>query len=189
MGRSDVTEVPSILVTDYNPIWPDLFKERYAIMWPAVQDIALTIEHIGSTSVPGLAAKPVIDMSIIVPSERELPLGIQRLANIGYQHRGNLGIEGREAFTRPEGTVAHNLYLCPQGAIGLRNPIAVRDYLRSHPVAALEYAQLKKRLAAQFPHDIESYVDGKTDFILGILRKQGFSAESLVAIEKANRKT
>src|ERR1051326_1757734 len=88
----------TILVTEYDPYWPTAFLQLHTHIWPAVQDIALTIEHIGSTSVPGLAAKPVIDMSIVVPSEIETPIGIERLAALGYEHRGNLGIEGREAF-------------------------------------------------------------------------------------------
>jgi GrpB-like predicted nucleotidyltransferase (UPF0157 family) len=137
--------------------------------------------------VPGLAAKPVIDMSIIVPSEREVPLAIERLATIGYEHLGILGVEGREAFKWSEGPAAHNLYLCPPGSRGIRNHLAVRDYLRSHPETARQYGELKKRLAADFPNDIDSYVDGKTDFILRILREQGLSDGDLASVEEANR--
>ena len=177
-----------IIVADYDPAWPETFEQLRARVWPVLSDIALSIEHVGSTSVPGLAAKPIIDMSVIVPSNHEVPLAIERLATLGYVHQGNFGIEGREAFTRPAGTPAHNLYVCPQGSQGIQNHLAVRDYLRTHPETARAYGELKRRLGQEFPDDIESYVDGKTELILGILREQGLSAEQLAAIEHANRK-
>src|SRR5207245_2231297 len=131
---------------------------------------------------------PVIDMNIIVASEREVTLAIERLATLGYEHVGNLGVEGREAFKRPEGMFKHNLYLCPQGSQGIRNHLVVRDYLRSNTDIARAYGELKKRLAAEFPHDIDSYIAGKTDLILSILREQGLNEEDLAAIGEANRK-
>jgi GrpB-like predicted nucleotidyltransferase (UPF0157 family) len=178
----------TVVVVDYDPTWPDIFEQLRARVWPVVSDIALTIEHVGSTAVPGLAAKPIIDMTVVVPSAREVPLAIARLATLGYEHRGDLGIEGREAFTRPEDLPAHNLYLSAPGSLGLQNQLAVRDYLRTHPTTAQAYGELKKRLAQQFPHDIISYIDGKTDLLLSILREQGLSGERLAAIEAANRK-
>jgi len=178
----------TIVVVDYDPMWSDTFEQLRARVWPVVGDIADTIEHVGSTSVPGLASKPIIDMTIVVPSVHDVPLAIKRLATLGYEHRGDLGIEGRKAFTRPEGLPAHNLYLSAPGSLGLQNQLAVRDYLRVHPETARAYGELKKQLAQQFPHDIDSYVAGKTDLLLGILRAQGLSPERLVAIEAANRK-
>jgi GrpB-like predicted nucleotidyltransferase (UPF0157 family) len=176
-----------IEVVAYDPTWPALFAQIRDALWPVLADVALTIEHVGSTAVPGLAAKPIIDMSVVVPSERELPLAIARLATRGYQHLGNLGIEGREAFRRPPESPRHNLYVCPQGSTGLRNHLAVRDYLRAHPDMARAYGDLKQQLAARFPTDIDRYVDGKTDLILTILRAQELSGEQLAAIGRANR--
>ena len=152
-------------------------------------DVALRIEHVGSTSVPGLAAKPIIDMTAVVPSRKEVPLAIERLATLGYTHLGNLDIEDREAFSNPPGLPAHNLYVCPVGTIGVVNQVAVRDYLRTHPDVAARYGALKKELAAQFPEDIESYVFGKTDLVLEILRAAGLSADQLATIERVNRRT
>lgn len=179
----------TIVVVDYDPTWPDVFAQLRAHVWPVVHDVAQTIEHVGSTAVPGLAAKPIIDMTIVVPCPCEVPLAIERLATLGYQHRGNLGIEGREAFTRPEDVPAHNLYLSPPGTLGLQNQLAVRDYLRAHPDTAHAYGELKKRLAQQFPHDIESYIDGKSELLLGILQQQGLTPDRLEAIKRANRKS
>lgn len=123
----------------------------------------------------------------MTPSDAEVPLTIERLATLGYIHRGNLGIEGREAFKQPDGLPRHHLYLCPQSSLGLKNPLALRDYRRTHPDIAQAYGDLKKQLADQFPHDIDSYVEGKTDFILGILRQQGFSQEQCAVIDQVNR--
>jgi GrpB-like predicted nucleotidyltransferase (UPF0157 family) len=178
----------TVVVVDYDSAWPELFQQLRMPVWSVVQDVAVSIEHVGSTAVPGLAAKPIIDMSVIVASEREVPVAIARLATLGYVHLGNLGIEGREAFRRSDGSPPHNLYVCPQCSLGLENQLAVRDYLRTHPETARVYGELKTRLAREFPHDIDSYVAGKTDLILGILREQGLAVERLEAIERANRK-
>lgn len=178
----------SIVVVDYKPAWAATFDDLRAKVWPLVDDFALAIEHIGSTSVPDLAAKPVIDMVVVVPSPGDIPLAIERLARLGYVHRGDLGIEGREAFRSPMELPAHHLYACPAGSLGLINPLAVRDYLRGRPDVARAYGDLKKSLALKFPNDSDSYVDGKTDLILGILREAGFTSEQLEAIERMNRK-
>jgi GrpB-like predicted nucleotidyltransferase (UPF0157 family) len=177
----------TIEVLEYDPAWPELFQQLAAHVRSALGDVAVAIEHVGSTSVPGLAAKPIIDMDIVVASEREVPAAIERLATLGYVHLGNLGVEGREAFRRPEGSPVHNLYVCPQGSLGLQNHLAVRDYLRTHPEAVQAYSALKKRLAQEFPTDIERYVDGKTDLILTMLRDQGLLTEQLGSIEQSNR--
>ena len=124
-----------VVVLDYDPRWPDHFEQLRAIVWPAVAGIATAIEHLGSTSVPGLSAKPVIDMDVVVPASR-VEEAISRLADLGDRHRGNLGIEGREAFRAPAGSVPHHLYLCPADSPALANHIAVRDHLRATPTAA-----------------------------------------------------
>ncbi len=177
-----------IIVVEYDPAWPATFDDLRARVCTVVGDLALAIEHMGSTAVPGLAAKPIIDMIVVLPSADDVPQAIERLATLGYVHRGNLGIEGREAFSSPLELPAHHLYVCPAGSLGLLNPLAVRDYLRTHPEMARAYGDLKKSLAAEFPHDIDSYVSGKTDFILSILREVGFAANQLEAIERMNRK-
>jgi GrpB-like predicted nucleotidyltransferase (UPF0157 family) len=134
-------------------------------------------------------AKPIVDITVIVAAEGDIPIAIERLAAVGYVHQGNLGIEGREAFESPRGLPAHNLYVCASSSLGLMNHLAVRNYLRTHPDAAQSYGDLKRRLAAQFQHDIDRYVGGKTDAILNILRDSGFPPDKLEAIEHANRKS
>jgi GrpB-like predicted nucleotidyltransferase (UPF0157 family) len=178
----------AIVVVDYDARWPEVFDELRSQIWPAVNDIALAVEHVGSTSVPGLAGKPIVDITVVVRTEADVPLAIERLGTLGYVHRGNLGVEGREAFTSPDGLPTHHLYLCPRDSLGLANHLAVRNYLRTHPETAHQYGELKKRLAREFPHDIDRYIDGKTNLILEILRVADFPAARLDAIERANRK-
>jgi GrpB-like predicted nucleotidyltransferase (UPF0157 family) len=178
----------TIEVVDYDPAWPAVFEQLRARVWAAVEQCAISVEHIGSTSVPGLAAKTIVDITVIVETQDQVPVAIERLAALGYVHQGNLGVEGREAFQSPRGLPANNLYLCPRNSLGLENHLAVRDYLRTHADAARSYGDLKKWLAGQFRHDIDGDVAGKTDAIIDILRGSGFPADELEAIERANRK-
>jgi GrpB-like predicted nucleotidyltransferase (UPF0157 family) len=178
----------TVVVVDYDEEWPRRFEQLRARIWPFVSDVAIRIEHVGSTAVPRLAAKPIIDMTVVVGGRSDVPLTIKRLATLGYRHRGNLGIEDREAFDRRPDLPRHHLYVCPEGTIGVVNQLAVRDYLRAHPDAACHYGNLKRRLAVEFPTDIDSYVFGKTDFILDVLRRVGLSDEQLASIERVNRR-
>ena len=177
----------TIVVVDYDPKWPEIFEELRSTIWSSVRGLATAVEHVGSTSVPGLAAKPIIDISVVVPAESDVPAAIERLSTLGYVHRGNLGVAGREAFNSPSASPSHHLYLCPGDSLALANHLAVRDYLRTHPDVASEYGRLKKELAARFAEDIDGYVDGKTDMIVRILKVAGFRGDALEAIERINR--
>jgi len=177
----------TVEVVDYNPQWPNHFQQLKDRLLPLVETVALSIEHVGSTSVQGLAAKPVIDIDIVIPTADQLPIVIEQLAKASYVHQGNLGIEGRDAFKGPAVFPRHNLYVCTKDSLGLRNHLALRGYLRQHPDAILAYGVLKKQLAEQFPTDIGSYCDGKTDFIVGILREVGLASQELISIETVNR--
>jgi GrpB-like predicted nucleotidyltransferase (UPF0157 family) len=178
----------SIEISEYDPSWADHFRALHDKLWPSISDIALAIEHVGSTSVVGLAAKPVLDITIVVSSRSNMKLLTQKLEALGLEHRGDLGIPGREAFTRFPGFFPHNLYASIEGGQGLRNHIAVRDYLRSNPASILEYSRLKKSLASKFPNDIDAYVEGKSLFLLDILKKSGFTDSELSEIEQSNKK-
>jgi GrpB-like predicted nucleotidyltransferase (UPF0157 family) len=175
-----------VLVVDYDPSWPDMFEVLRRPVWAAVRDVAVSVEHVGSTAVPGLAAKPIIDMDVIVASSDSLPEAIGRLATLGYIYRGNLGIDDREAFDSPQGLPAHHLYVCPEESVALANHLALRDFLRRDAVAVAEYSRIKRQLAARFPDDIDSYITGKTDFILTVLRNAGFRESVLRTIRDAN---
>lgn len=165
-----------VIVVDYDPTWPRIFEEIRATVSGMLGDLVVTIEHVGSTSVPGLAAKPIIDLDVAILTRVHLPLAIERLATLGYVYRGDLGIPGREAFRRPAGTPNHHLYVCTPDTPSHREHLALRDYLRAYPDAAREYGELKRRLAMAYRHDIDSYIEGKTEFITNILRLASLNA-------------
>ena len=174
-----------IVVTDYDPDWPRRFEEIRALVWPVVADIALAMEHVGSTSVPGLAAKPVIDIDIVVPGPESVPVAIERLATLGYEHVGDLTVTGREAFRAPAGAISQHMYVCPAGVLPLRNHLALREHLRSHPEAVSEYGALKKRLATE-TDDIDVYIEGKTGLITSFLAAEGIGPDDLDTIARVN---
>ena len=166
-----------IEIVDYDPSWTALFAEIAARVQAAFAHGSLTcIEHVGSTSVPGLPAKPVLDIDVVIPTRADLPDAIARLAALGYKYQGDLGITSRESFRQPEGTPRHNLYVCAEDSPELHRHLAFRDYLRAHPDDAQRYGDLKRELAARHVADIDSYVNGKAEFVLGILQKAGAGA-------------
>ncbi|HEY9132662.1 MAG TPA: GrpB family protein [Dyella sp.] len=172
----------------YDPSWPQVFEHLRVPIWQAVQGFAHAVVHVGSTSVPGLIAKPIIDLDIIVPSRTSMSVVIDKLAEIGYRHCGNLGIVDREAFESPPGLPSHHLYACIEGCFALENHLAVRDYLRNHPSAVASYGALKRQLAERFATDPQAYSEGKSDFLLSILDQAGCSNGMLHAVRAANEK-
>lgn len=176
-----------IEVAAYDPQWPVIFEELKSVIGRAVGDLALRIEHVGSTSIPGLSAKPIIDLDVVIDSYGEMPEAIARLETLGYKHQGDLGIKGREAFAREGNDVprdgtgkvwpVHHLYVCPKDGEGLLRHIAFRDYLRAHPDEISRYEEVKQQLADEHPYDWETYTDGKTEYIEGILRRAGMALD------------
>jgi GrpB-like predicted nucleotidyltransferase (UPF0157 family) len=175
-----------IQVVNYDPTWPQTFEFLCARLSDVLHGLELSIEHVGSTSVVGLAAKPVIDMDVVAKSVNDVTVIIQRLGSLGYRHCGDLGIPQREAFQEPRDLPSHHLYVCLETGIALCNHLTVRDQLRVHPEAAKAYGALKKSLADRYPHDIESYVRGKTEFLLSILSATGWSAEMIDNVRSQN---
>jgi len=159
-----------VLIVGYDPRWPVGFLTLRGRLEPVLGELAVAIEHVGSTSVPGLPAKPIIDLDVVVRSPADVPLAIERLSSLGYVHVGDLGIAGREAFESPEGAPEHHLYLCSRDSRELHRHLAFRDYLRSHPKTAGEYAELKRSLAERFRDDREAYTEAKTRFIEQVLK-------------------
>lgn len=176
-----VSETRTITIVAYNPQWPVMFAELRRVLETALGTIAVSIEHVGSTAVPGLVAKPIIDLDVVIASFARLPDAIQALGLLGYVHEGDLGIAGREAFRRQghdvprDGTgrtwPKHHLYVCARDSAELVRHVAFRDSLRSQQEAAAAYAQLKGQLVQQFPQDREAYTQGKRGFIEAILRR------------------
>jgi len=160
-----------IIIEEYDPSWPRSFEAIRDRIIAALGESVTAIEHIGSTAVPGLAAKPIIDIDVLLRSSDGLRLVIAALEGLGYQHQGTLGIPGRDAFVAPSHDVRHHLYVCSPDAPEFRRHITFRDYLRRHPMDAAEYGRLKRNLSGRFSIDREAYTEAKTDFIEGILRR------------------
>ena len=154
-----------IVVADYDPAWPRTFAFLRDRAWPLVAPFAESIQHVGSTSVPGLSAKPVIDMDVVA---RDVPSAIRALETLGYRHEGDKGIPGREAMKAPADDPRHHLYVCAPDAVPLIEHLRFRDYLRAHPDKAAEYAALKRQLAG-IHDDVEAYALAKTDFVSACL--------------------
>jgi len=159
------------MIQDDDPRWSLRFEELRFGIAAALGEIASAIEHVGSTAVPGLAAKPIIDMDVLLTSSSALSTAVSKLSSLGYRHQGDLGIRGREAFQAPPGEFAHHLYVCLPDCPQYRRHLVFRDYLRNHPDDAAAYAALKRRLAAQFRLNRFAYVQGKTQFVSAILER------------------
>jgi len=174
---------PRIVIEEYSSGWPLAFAQLQSVYRSRLGSYVAAIEHVGSTSVEGLSAKPIIDIDLIIEDSAVLKPVITVLQELGYQHAGDLGITGREAFKRTSSLTpvdgssrtwpAHHLYVCMADNVSLKNHLAFRNYLRSHPPKAKAYGQLKKRLVAENPDDIDAYVSGKTEFITGVLKEMG----------------
>ena len=162
-------------VVPYSSTWPRRFQELRAHLEGILANPDVRIEHVGSTSVPGLAAKPILDVDIILPNAGCFePVKASLEAN-GYRHAGDLGIVGREAFKAigESQLMRHNLYVLVDGADELRRHLTFRDWLRAHPLDREAYAQAKLTAAIKFPDDIDAYIDAKSDAVYEIYQRCG----------------
>ncbi len=159
--------IKHVVVLPYDEAWGQKFIDIKTELQAVLGDFALSIEHVGSTSVPGLAAKPVIDIDVVINEYSKLDKVITALGKIGYHHVGDQGIAGREVFKYDgkEHLLKHHLYVCAQDCEELKKHLALRDYLRSHPNAVQEYSRVKEEGAALYPYDMDRYIEYKTPFI------------------------
>ena len=164
-----------VVVLPYDEQWKQDFLNIKAELADALGQLATAIEHVGSTSVEGLSAKPVIDIDVVIRDHTLLEDVISALRKIGYQHEGDLGITGREAFRYDgkEHLRKHHLYVCPADSPELKRHLAFRDYLRTHPDAAREYSRIKEEGARRYPDDIDRYIEYKSPFIERIYAEIG----------------
>ncbi|MEO8336624.1 MAG: GrpB family protein [bacterium] len=159
-----------VQVVPYDPVWPELFATEVARLEPILnaRGVRLVCEHTGSTAVPDLPAKPVLDLLAGRRSEEERGPAIAALQAAGYVYRGEQGIAGRDFFRRGEPRRYH-LHLTAIDSEFWCAHRTFRDYLRAHPDAREAYAILKRELAAQHPYDRHAYIEGKTAFVTAIL--------------------
>jgi GrpB-like predicted nucleotidyltransferase (UPF0157 family) len=157
---------PTVIVVDPDPSWPAAFEREAARLREVLDGAALRIEHHGSTSVPGLAAKPIIDIQVSVAHVDAETLA-RRLEPLGYAHVPWPGDDDDYPFfAKPaDGFRTHHLHACMLGSDMERRHLAVRDYLRSHPDEARAYGDMKRALVVRCHGDRQCYVDGKDAFV------------------------
>ena len=162
-----------VVVLPYDEAWKKDFEEIKAELMAVLDGLVLSVEHVGSTSVPGLAAKPIIDIDVIIEDTDCFEKVKTALETIGYQHEGDLGIPGREAFKYhgKEHLRKHHLYVCAKDSDELKRHLSFRDYLRTHPEAVKEYGRIKEEGARLYPNDIDSYIEYKAPFIQDCVNK------------------
>jgi putative glutamine amidotransferase len=153
-------------IVDHDPEWAGLFEREAALIREALGSLALRVDHVGSTAVPGLAAKPVVDIQISVDSLVPRVPMIEPLESIGYTFQADPTTAEHEYLRKDEdGERRFQLHLCEAGGGWARRHLAFRDWLRDHPEDAAAYAELKRRLAAEHPNDLHTYTEAKTTFI------------------------
>jgi GrpB-like predicted nucleotidyltransferase (UPF0157 family) len=160
------------VVVPYDARWPDQFESLRCRVDAALTAIAHETIHVGSTAVPGLAAKPIIDLDVVVPARSLVAPAVAALESAGWRHEGDLGVPGREAFEPvPGAAVYHHLYLVVAGSTAHRDHLDLRDYLRRHPAECERYAALKRELAALLATDRDAYLTGKADLVTELLKR------------------
>ena len=164
-----------VTVVTYDPKWKVEFEKIKSHLGKVLENNVLAIEHVGSTSVEGLAAKPIIDIDVVIESYDKFEEVKSRLKSIGYFHEGDLGINGREAFAYNDKQefMTHHLYVCPRNSEELRRHITFRDYLKTHKEDREKYSQIKLKAALKYPTAIDSYIEAKSPCIAEIYKKCG----------------
>ena len=167
-------EMTVTLVQPYDAAWPSHFQRIKAFLESGVVGVDCTIEHVGSTAIPGMMAKPIIDVDIVI-APGTFPNVKGRLEPLGYVHQGDLGVPKREAFdlvaAEAKGRLPeHHLYVCEEGVYELRKHLAFRDFMRRHPEWREKLNRLKRELCVKHNNDRQAYIDGKADMVDEITR-------------------
>lgn len=175
-----------IEVTSYDAAWPATFERIAGELRAALVGLPhAEVEHVGSTSVPGLAAKPIIDVDVIVPA-RDVTAAVEALVSVGYVHRGDLGVPDREAFRPPDAEPRRNVYVCTAGSLNVRNHLAVRDVLRRRADLRDAYAAVKRALADEGGLDVATYTARKSEVLQRVLAESDLTEDELRRIWRLN---
>jgi len=159
----------TVKLAPYTTEWKRLFEQEKALLQAAVGDYVLDIQHVGSTSIPGMVAKSIIDIGIAVRSFEEATVCVNPIKQLGYEYRGEHGIPRRHFFVKGDPRT-HHVHVNEIDSRDWENQVLFRDDLIRHPEIAQEYAELKMELAQRFPTDRQAYLDGKAPFIERVLR-------------------
>jgi GrpB-like predicted nucleotidyltransferase (UPF0157 family) len=184
-------------IEPYNPNWKTEFDNLKKTLLRILDDFKLDIQHVGSTAVPNLFAKPILDIDIIVDNKALLDEITSRLQKIGYVSKGEQGISGRFAFRQVSEMTPqtednkkwqeHHLYVCFSDSLALKNHLLFRDALLNDKGLAEQYSMLKISLIRENKMTREKYTKQKTNFIISVLSKLGLDNNELNKIANANR--
>jgi len=168
-----LTTAMKVEVVSYDPNWHGKFEEESQIIALSLGENIVAIHHIGSTSIPHIYAKPIIDILLEVHAIAKVDEQSSAMVALGYEVMGEFGIPGRRYFRKENkiGIRTHHVHTFEVGSPEITRHLAFRDYMIAHPVAAQQYSELKRQLAEQYPDDINGYMDGKDSFIKEMERK------------------
>ena len=177
----------AVEVVAYSKDWPAQFDRVAEGLRQALSAVSVdSIEHVGSTSIAGLAAKPILDVDIIVRAG-DVAAAVAALEHVGYRHCGDLGVTGREAFTAPDDEPRRHVYVCTAGSLSVRNHLAVRDILRRRDDLRDEYARVKFNLASDPTIDIDTYLARKSAVLQKVLGESDLSDDERRQILQLNQ--
>jgi GrpB-like predicted nucleotidyltransferase (UPF0157 family) len=167
-----ITKMTSpIKIHPYNPVWKTSYEKEVSKLATIFDGQQIAIHHIGSTSIAGMSAKPIIDILIEVDDIAAIDSSNKAMIEIGYEPKGEYGIAGRRYFQKGGDMRTHHVHVFRHDSNQVEKYLLFRDYLRAHPEAAGRYAKLKHDLATQFPYDMDAYSAGKSDFINDVMQK------------------
>jgi GrpB-like predicted nucleotidyltransferase (UPF0157 family) len=159
-----------VLLVPYDPLWPLEYAAEADRIAHACDDLPFRLEHIGSTAVPGLGARPVIDIAMGIPGNAKRHEYFAALRQLGYEHRGTDGVPGRDYFVRGSPR-SHHVHLVSWSSSLWNDWLLFRDHLRGNPGAAREYDGLKRELSATFADEPREYADAKGAFVRAAVRR------------------
>lgn len=160
-----------IEIVPYDPNWPHQFAEEAAELQKIFSENFIIAHHIGSTAVPGLSAKPTIDIILIVKNIELVDQKNKQMEALGYEAWGEYQIPGRRFFVKGEEKRTHHVHTFESGHPEIEHHLIFRDYLKSHPNDAEDYVNLKIKLAHEFANNRRGYVKNKQDFVKALLKK------------------
>ena len=166
-----------VIVLPYDESWKNDFETIKKEIVCAIGDLIIGIEHVGSTSVEGMSAKPCIDIDVVIEDYSKFDAVVRGLAEIGYIHEGDLGIKDREAFAyrdKPH-LQTHHLYVCPKDSAELHRHVTFRNFLKGHADAVKQYSAVKETAARLYPNDIDGYIAYKSPCIEELYARCGLA--------------
>ncbi|OIN66967.1 hypothetical protein BLD48_08420 [Exiguobacterium sp. KRL4] len=154
-----------VIVTPYQASWSDAFEQEATRLRTVFGERLLAVHHIGSTSVPGLSAKPILDILPVVDMLDGIEAFDAAMETIGYEAKGEFGMPGRRYYRKGGDDRTHHIHLYASGNPEITRHVVFRDYLREHPDEVQAYSEIKEQLANQYPADISAYIAGKDTFV------------------------